>query len=276
MRTQLPLLAVSALVAGGCQDATAPKTNPGRLSLKGDAVVLAVIDPQFTEHERFLIKGHRLKGSRLKGLRPTWGVCAYDRRILVAKGQHFTERVMEFDPVSCRFIVARGDHAPPEAVDGRKVSQLGSVTSSTLSTSARFSLAVAGSSYSWQRLYHEDVLQIDVTSSKITFDWTYDGTRASATGSEHIMEWFSDSGWSLIGDTHNMSPQYQCQSITTAQATASFLNQGFCFPGSTTEAWYDVNKIEGMPDGSAWMSNRGYASGDCSDGLAYHYEYGLT
>jgi hypothetical protein len=238
-------------------------------SLQGQAVIRAAADPQFTEKDRFIIAGRRVSSS----------VCAFDRRVRVNPGDHFTERVVELDPTTCTFVFARGDHAPPESDIGlmQKMTVLGSSPTANISPTPRFSLSsTQGRHTPWQRLYHEDPLQIDVTSSLLEFDWSNEFGCAYAWGSRHYMEWFTQSGWSLLGNTHFMSRRGECQSIAYAKVTANFLNQNFCYPGSTTEAWYDVNKIEGMPDGQTWLSNSGHVEGACASGLTYHIEYDYT
>ena len=260
------VLGILILVVAGCQDASGPgQSVPLRLS--GTAVIRAPADLQFTERERSYIAGHKISA----------GVCVFDRRVHLKKGDKFTERVVEFDPTTCAFILARGDHAASEVASARESTEIGLDGATAIATGARLNLLLgSSSSYAWQRLYHEDPLQIDVTSSRIDLDWSYDGACSYAIRSEHLREWLTNSGWIPLSHSHTMSPRLKCQTTSAnAQATASFQNSQFCNQ-QVAETWYDINKIEGMPDGTAWLSNRGYASGACSDLLTYHYEYGLT
>ena len=267
MRTRLFVAAAAIWTLVGCSDATGPKTT-AKTTLQGQAVIHAPADPQFSEKERFIIAGRRLSRS----------ACAFDRRVRVYQGDHFTERVVEFDPTTCMFVFARGDHAPAEIdiAQNQNMTVLGSSSTASISQTPRFSLISQALHSPWQRVYHEDPLQIDVTASKIEFDFSNESGCAHAWGSRHFTQWFTQSGWSLASQTHFMSPRLQCLQIAYARGTSNFINHNFCYPGSITYAWYTKNEIEGWADGQVWMSNAGSAEGPCSDALTYHYEYAWT
>lgn len=97
------ILTVAGSQRAGAQDTTSP------VRLTGKDVIRAPEDPRFTERDRVLVKGYRNER----------GVCVFDRRTHVTKGERFTEKVIERDPTTCMFVVARGQQTSADAVTDR-------------------------------------------------------------------------------------------------------------------------------------------------------------
>lgn len=280
------------IVACACNDASAPAgRDPAMLGIDGPGaqLVRARTNAAFVEHRRFLTLGTRLDGH-----------CVFSSTDTLTPGEHYVDRIVAYDVNTCDFITGRGDWASPREhwpagdfqskntqILGRGHPAASSISLDAIGRRSWYAAATGTkplwdwgdvslgtapptySAYASQYLYFEDPLQIDVTSSRLGVAWDYNTICVENSLSNHNIQWFYPTGWTLAGDSHSATPG--CNSWP-AYASAVFVNTPFCDQYAQTWTHITVNNIWPHADGNAVMDDSAYADGDCSALLTYYRE----
>lgn len=182
------------------------------------------------------------------------------------KVRYVTE--LSFDPATCQRRLATADYARgavPASVRAELATDRRATTGKATAAAGRAALA-AGSWSGALQVNVEDPVQINVTSTRSTLDWSYDGTTLSA---DHGADWswFTLSGWERRD--HRWTP-VNTGTVASTDTYGKFRNGVFCF-GITTWSEHRQTYFEGRPDGTwAWSADV-VKSGGCNGLL--HYEY---
>ena len=178
---------------------------------------------------------------------------------------------LSFDPATCERRLATADYARgavPAAVRARLATdrQTAGAAGRRASAAAAPRTAAAGSWSGALQVNVEDPVQINVTSTRSTLDWSYDGTTLSADHGAG-WGWFALSGWERRD--HRWTPT-NTGTVASTDTYGKFRNGVFCF-GITTWTEHKLTYFEGRPDGTWTWSADVVKSGGCNGLL--HYEY---
>jgi hypothetical protein len=262
---RLTPIAIAVLAISACHDA-APRVTGISAStqpqLGGPHVVRAPASKYFVEHERVRGRGERSRA----------GGCILSGADTLSPGQRVGERLVEYDPTSCAYIMARGDWLPKPATrtSSRKTRQSPAFGRPTPSgpVVAQGPAAAVASGSAWQRLFYEDPVQINVTETLLEVYYEISGGCVSWSSSTHTTTWLDQSGWALDFDDH-----YQVQGCSAWQhfGEAYFSNDSFCYPGITYNDYY-TNEVTPLSDGRVAYSYSADAYGACSSFLTFGRE----
>lgn len=171
---------------------------------------------------------------------------------------------LSFDPAACQRRLATADYARG-AVPASVRAKLATDRRATTDRAAS-GLRTAGAWSGALQVNVEDPVQINVTSTRSTLDWAYDGTTLTA---DHGAEWswFTLSGWERRD--HRWTPT-NTGTVASTDTYGKFRNGVFCF-GITTWSEHKLTYFEGRPDGTYSWSADVVKSGGCNGLL--HYEY---
>lgn len=261
MLVRLGTLAIGVLAASGLA-ALAPPT--------------ATAEPGATSVYRYDVDLAQLPGATVSvqhGTRQASGACRFagagqGKPSGTGRVRYVTE--LSFDPAACARQLATADYprsAVPASVRAELVSARRTAAAAGKRTRTAGPAAAAAGSWSGSlQVNVEDPVQINVTSTKSTLAWSYDGTTLSAThGAE--WGWFTLSGWQRRA--YHWTPA-NTGTVASTDTYGKYRNGVFCF---TVDTWTEHREtyFEGRPDGSWAWSYEVDKWGGCNSLL--HYEY---
>jgi hypothetical protein len=233
-------------------------------------------EPTAAGVHRYEVDLARLPGATVsvqQGVRQAGGACRFSggghgRPSGSGKVRYVTE--VSFDPATCSRQLATADYprsAVPASVRAKLVSaRRTTATAGKPTRTAGPTTAAAGSWSGGLQVNVEDPVQINVTSTRSTLAWSYDGTTLAAThGAE--WGWFTPSGWQRRA--YRWTPA-NTGTVASTDTYGMYRNGVFCF---TIDTWTEHRKtlFEGRPDGSWAWSYEVDKWGGCNSLL--HYEY---
>lgn len=275
----VPLIAAFCLVSLGSVPATAQSSVD--ILARGENVTV-LRDGDWVRHN-FLntIPGSttiQLNGERLLGPDGSQG-CIYsgsetELPSTVATSSVRVDRQIAHNAQTCQLILESATLTRNQAMlQGFRVSPPSNEVSATAARSST-NLASALNSAprsrttgTYQKLYYEDPLQIDVTSVTARVRWTYNGT--CTTNSQHSASWgwYSPSGWKRTA--HSWDHDLSCEYGATTVNSGTYRNSVFC---ATVDTWnrYYVNYVQGLSNGSVRYEWNHQAWGGCTNLLSFH------
>lgn len=192
-------------------------------------------------------------------------------------GVVFEERQVAVNLVNCTLVTETGialdqsesvQEGLATATDSVK-SPNANVSTQKLTTYSAVALASTTRTL-WQKTSYEDVVGLELNSSKVNLSWTYNGSCVTAsTQPASTYFWRNGTGWSKVSGATTYS-----RTCTEAysRSTSEFLNQTFCLTIDTrTKFW--PNKVSGHEDGTRtnyWIAD---AWGGCSGTVSFHRTY---
>ena len=243
--TKYSLLAMIAVLCVSCTGDTptelarSPAAN-NLIHLIGDSILRAPNDPSFTESRREL----------RPGLKTAKGSCRFGGHGYLRPGEYAAERVVEVNPVTCDYIVAKGvfNH-PLNSLSNRLLSGTRSSNSMMDDDYDEYSQALEvstlGNSYRWQRLYWYDPVTIDVVWQRVRSWWDYDYHCTINVSGQGDARWLRASGWRLgtfDGEGHQ---GYDC-STHDHIVYGTYHNESWCAPWSVSLEIYTRNTIDAL------------------------------
>jgi len=271
----------------------------------GSAPTLSLEGPNVIRHtqrrpilERLLIQGARSEG----------GVCGFTHSVRLGGGQEVFESLLEYDPDTCRFIIARHpvDSAlaatkwVPGVTPGRpgRPSGAPSADYESQTTDVETELPPPGGGLSpsnhdycsshgqigpdhWgsQKMYFDDPIGIRVTRSDLDFYFMNDLDYQCVTYAHSYLlsEWYRTSGWYLTQHEHYQGPADTHWTWMRAIGYQTMRNDAFgdifC-QGYSTWTHYNPNEVRMFWDGYTTFDWNYYAVGGCSSWLTpYRYAW---
>jgi hypothetical protein len=210
-----------------------------------------------------------------RGVRQPTGACQFadsarGRPSGSGKVLYVTE--ISFDPATCTRQLARAEYprsAVPPAVRAKLVSPEQAEASATKPSRKAGPTAGVGTLASWAgslQVNVEDPVQINVTTTRSTLGWSYDGTYLYGNHGA-LWDWFSPSGWSRNAYHWNYG---NTGWYAYTDTYGKYRNGVFCL---TIDTWTEhlQTYFEGWYDGWWYWSYRVNKWGGCTALL--HYEY---
>lgn len=199
-----------------------------------------------------------LQGAKLKG-----GGCQYrlpsQEAVLPPDGWEL--RSIAIDMAGCRKLMEEGTPtAPPLVSAGGSSSKILPKTSSANSRSPNGSTAALAASTTrsaWQIVVWSDFLGYPVNHDGTEITWTYNGSIVLSGNAAGY--WYKLGGWEILA---NDVSQGFFSGAFRRQTTATFRNQGFCFP-DTVYTYYYYNRMWGHYNGTATRSQSSDSVNEC-------------
>lgn len=193
----VPLAAIAALCASCTGDVpTQVSKGPAATDathLSGDSILHAPNDPNFAESHREI----------RPGVKTSTGACRFGGHGYLKPGEYAAERVVEVNPVTCDYVVARGILTHP-------LNSLANRVPSTARTSNALSdpdydqysqdlevPSTSGSSYRWQRVAWVDPALIEVVWQRVQSWWDWDYNCTTNVRGLGDARWLRVTGWRL-------------------------------------------------------------------------------
>lgn len=240
----------------------------------------------------------------MKGVRNTRGGCGWKSQARLGNGEGLSQRIAEYDPVNCEFVIARGTRKSwqsrgarsleTEESRGKDANPVGAVISDPsirrsidapecnesgmTCDSATVLNQVSGPvpNYSFQRAETFDPIDIMVVGGYLGMEsYTNPSTNCVTSGrASWLHRWFTATFWYKEGSSSFVSEWLTCQGFG-AITYGVYSNEWFCqtftyFPGSATVEF--VNKMTVRPaytdfEGTIWRY------GQCSTLLRSQIDY---
>lgn len=118
-------------------------------------------------------------------------------------------------------------------------------------------LAASSTKSAWQIVVWSDVLGYPVNYDGTEITWTYDGSAVSSGNAAGY--WYKLGGWELLAKSVT---QGFFSGAFRGQTTATFRNQGFCFP-TTVYTYYYYNRMWGHANGTATRAQSSDSVNEC-------------
>ena len=262
-------------LAMGCADRGPPtaETPSKEPHLVGPRVVRAPENPNFHAKARLMYQGRR----------DDTGQCMFGHESTLKAGERVVERIAEYDPDTCMYVVEQGDY------DVRSVRpRFGDSTTFRIERGAGWPSASPGPganslfsySMSWiscaqQHLWFEDPLFLDVARSELHVIWEWEPSEVLSAYGSHYLDPLTTTGWYVVDafvDKYFIDP---AQVVVNGYGT--FENTGFpCGPaGSQHWAYFSPNGITVRAGGTVTFSWYAYAVGPCANLLTLYRQYWL-
>jgi hypothetical protein len=263
------------------------------LTLEGDEVITYGLEPYELENSTRIIR----QGERMPD-----GSCAFSAERSLQPGESIAEIEIAYDPATCRSlyevgILVGGDQGLDGGADSDSATE-GATTnpgSAGLSSAAAPIGTFAAFQWSWFDEPARWVRGCDVedpcpplppvNTVRNGIEWSPDGTCAVAPGTIGWMDfritWLVLTGWQVIRNDWAHSPDpIPCDQDIFSQNVNHFQNRAFCaallgppfllFP---TNTYYDINKVRGDENGTAFFSWQWRKDGPCSALLRFNQKH---
>lgn len=175
------------------------------------------------------------------------------------------EREIAQDHANCIMVTEIGEPSDERAAELRQevlddVSEVGSGDN----------FAPLAEKTAWQKTVHRDPLLLEVSGSRVSLRFNYNGSCATRLGYGVTLIRLAATGWVLNSST--TSRQDLCSEVHV-QNHSSFMNAGFCYAligvHSGTVTTY-MNRVRGLPNGYVGYNWTTSKSGLCSYLLHFH------
>lgn len=255
MRALSTLVVISAVVTA-CNDFAAPRVEraarrPRRGNVATGGEVRAPDLPGFVEDSRY----------KQTGDRNARGQCAFRNTETLRLGERSAIRIVEFDPISCEFTVARGQlteglqatsrlerQSKGYHLDfgGEATSMSGPGTPEAPAEDIPISSPMPG--VALQQLIAYDPFHIMLAEDGNTINYTWNTSTSCLTAAigNHYTAWLAEDGW-YRRYAYAFGGGLSCQSAS-GSTTSGFTNPIFCdlsggLPGGITDVDFTTNQI---------------------------------
>jgi hypothetical protein len=163
------------------------------IHLSGDSILHAPNDPNFAESRREI----------RPGVKTSKGGCRFGGAGYLKRGEYAAERVVEVNPVTCDYVVARGVFTHPfNSLANRLPSTARTSNVSSDPDYEEYSQnlempSISGSTHNWQRVAWYDPLFIDVVWQRVQSWWDWDYRCVSNVRGLGDARWLRITGWRL-------------------------------------------------------------------------------
>lgn len=204
------------------------------------------------------------------------GKCSFSSSMEMSGDEGLIEGVeIAYNAKSCQRKVAerRVTAATARAIEDEHYREVGapqlesSPTEAPDSGSADTGMAPAASRRAQTTSWFEDPPGIDVTWTKVTTSWNYNGSCVTSHSPTAADNWFKPSGWTRIGDSWS-HPLYCAYSKSSAYR--NFRNGKFCATIDTYNK-YNNTEVVGKANGSSSYLWNNQKSGGCTSLLTHRY-----
>jgi hypothetical protein len=241
--------------------------------LEGDDVITYEHTVTLAGASRSIIEGERLPD----------GGCRFSQSRTLDREATVTELELAFEPATCRSLIESGkrvsgdvlpeagaqSQARTESVSAAEVDAAGSTEAGIPSS---FTRRVRASLHS----FYEDPPNFNVTDVTNEAEWTADGTCANVPGTSALLsyrlDWLAETGWGLQSQLFSFGGD--CNGVIS-QSDTHYKNGVFC-AFFDTDNYYEPNRVEGRPDGTAVLTWTQRKEGPCDFLLSANQEYSWT
>lgn len=171
-------------------------------------------------------------------------------------------RSIAIDTTRCRKLMEEGTPAAfsLDLAGGTNSSEVLPETAPAATASSDGSVAVLAASSTksaWQVAVWSDFLGYPVNHDATEITWTYNGSIVVSGNAAGY--WYKLGGWELLA---NSVTQGFFSGAFRGQTTATFRNQGFCFP-ATVYTYYYYNRMWGHANGTATRAQSSDSVNEC-------------
>lgn len=279
----------------GCADTGSPTDeipSSRKPVLVGPRVQRAPDNPRFHADTHLIFQGRRDASS---------GACVLGHELTLKRGERVSERTIEIDLDTCRYVVERGKsdrplpsnrHAdslsarsrvkhyrhphPVRPSSFKRNGSARSLFSNALFSSSMHSTMGPGTSCATQLLWFEDPIGINVTESELHVFWEWEVFEDPSgeifyADPFHFLQWYGPSGWQLQSDQLQIMDWYP--SIWEIKGFSSMDNNSFpCPDPPPTWTHYNPNQLNIYGNGSVGFYYSVFAHGACSNLLTLNRE----